>query len=272
MPIKTILVAVSPGDNRLDRLAVALAFARRSGARLELIYLTAPPGMPPEITGRGASAAFLAEAVAINAERAPAVRDELTGLCRGAGVDCGWELADGPPNEVLAERSWAADLLVVHRHYADTADTDGDWLHSTDELLIHAACPALILPIGPAVRAAGRRVLVAWKDTLSAARAVHAALPVLAAAEAVTLFACGERPPGIDRLAAHLARHGVPAAVEIESDADGIAPAILARTASSGADTLVMGAFGRHRWQERLLGGITRDVFDNVAVPILTAH
>jgi len=46
----------------------------------------------------------------------------------------------------------------------------------------------------------------------------------------------------------------------------------LKAAAESGADLIVMGAFGRSRFKEWILGGATRHVLENMTVPVFMAH
>jgi len=71
----------------------------------------------------------------------------------------------------------------------------------------------------------------------------------------------------------HLARHGVPvsAAHEIAGDLD-VASILLNRAADSGADLLVMGAYGHSRLRELVLGGATRSILRQMTLPVLMAH
>ena len=42
--------------------------------------------------------------------------------------------------------------------------------------------------------------------------------------------------------------------------------------AEAGADLLVMGAYGHSRFREMVLGGATRGIIANAALPVLMAH
>jgi nucleotide-binding universal stress UspA family protein len=46
---------------------------------------------------------------------------------------------------------------------------------------------------------------------------------------------------------------------------------LLSEAAGEGA-LLVMGAYGRWRWQEWVFGGVTRHVLHHTPVPVLMAH
>jgi len=112
----------------------------------------------------------------------------------------------------------------------------------------------------------GQRVVVGWNSTREAARAVNDAMPLLVAAEVVTVLTIDAREaplghgqlPGAD-ISLHLARHGVKAQVEQTVSADlSVGDVLLSRAADLGADLLVMGAYGHSRLRELLLGGATR--------------
>jgi nucleotide-binding universal stress UspA family protein len=74
-------------------------------------------------------------------------------------------------------------------------------------------------------------------------------------------------------LAAHLARHGLKAEVErINAGRADVQPLILSIAADASMDLLVMGAYGHSRLQERLLGGVSRGMFQSMTVPTLMSH
>jgi len=50
------------------------------------------------------------------------------------------------------------------------------------------------------------------------------------------------------------------------------ADALVSLTAEQGADLLVMGAYGRPRLRELVMGGTTRRVLEQMTVPVLLAH
>jgi nucleotide-binding universal stress UspA family protein len=74
-------------------------------------------------------------------------------------------------------------------------------------------------------------------------------------------------------IAVHLARHGVNARVETTmSGGIGVGNVLLSWASDSGADLLVMGAYGHTRVRELLLGGATRTILDSMTVPVLMSH
>ena len=61
-------------------------------------------------------------------------------------------------------------------------------------LLIETGRPALVLPYAGPTAQIGRNVLVAWKQTREAARAISAALPWLVRADHVHVVCYGDTP------------------------------------------------------------------------------
>nr|WP_231647030.1 universal stress protein [Ralstonia syzygii] len=47
---------------------------------------------------------------------------------------------------------------------------------------------------------------------------------------------------------------------------------LLSRAADFNADLLVMGAYGRTRLRELILGGVTRTLLASMTVPVLMSH
>ena len=74
-------------------------------------------------------------------------------------------------------------------------------------------------------------------------------------------------------MSGYLARHEVRARVSrtVLGDLD-IGAAILSRAADVSADSIVMGAYGHARLRERVLGGATRALLDQMTVPVVMSH
>ena len=110
-----------------------------------------------------------------------------------------------------------------------------------------------------------RSVLVAWKDTPEARRAIVDALPVLRQAKDVAIVEIIEDEP--DRLAAlsgirdigvWLSRHGVVASERVPAEKGNAAEQIERIASEVGAGLIVAGAYGHSRLREWVFGGVTR--------------
>ncbi len=161
----------------------------------------------------------------------------------------------------------AADLVVIGR--AD--DVAPECVNSA---LFETGRPVLVAP--PAAPAAiGTRVAIAWNDSIQAARAVGAAMHLVARPSEVRVLVAG--PVATDGLLRYLACWGIAATVEAIDARSGSARArgraLLQQAQGMEADLLVMGAYGQGRMMQFLgLGGATAKVVTGNTMPLLLAH
>jgi nucleotide-binding universal stress UspA family protein len=178
---------------------------------------------------------------------------------------------------------------AVHARYADIAilgqlDPDSgepDMIRPRPEqVTLASGRPILVVPYAGSFPNLGRRVVIGWNASREAARAVNDAMPLLTAAEIVSILTIDPREgprahgelPGAD-ISLHLARHGVEAEIERMVSADlPVGEALLSRAADLGADLLVMGAYGHSRARELVLGGATRSLLRSMTLPVLMSH
>lgn len=145
-------------------------------------------------------------------------------------------------------------------------------------VLFNSGGPMLIVPYIHKGPLDARHVGIAWDGSRLAARAVRDALPFLTAAQAVTVIAVNEKRDDTGQRSSeefikHLARRGVKASVErLMADRANVQGTIISVAADSGIGLLVMGGFGHSRLQERILGGVTREMFESMTVPVLMSH
>lgn len=273
MPIKTILVHLSNDERHSARLEVAVALAQKFHAFLDILYIATPVTMPAAMTGRGASFAFIAEATAIAHEKADQIEEEVRQACRN--VSYSWTIEEGDHLELLAARALYADLAIVTQsHPAHLEDLVR--LHIPDQLPMQATCPTLVLPWEGWTERPGRSMLIAWKGTRESSRSVRNALPLLQAAERVTILTIDAPDHTADssrELSVFLARHGI--ATDHQSnihDGNDIGEIILNTGHDLGCDSIVMGAYGHSRLRELVLGGTTRYVLGHMQVPVIMSH
>ena len=145
-------------------------------------------------------------------------------------------------------------------------------------VLFNSGGPMLMVPYIQKGPLEAHHVGIAWDGSRLAARAVRDALPFLTAAEAVTVIAVNEERGDMgerssDQIVGHLARRGIKARVErLTADRGNVQGTILSVAADSNIGLLVMGGYGHSRLQERILGGVTRGMFESMTVPVLMSH
>lgn len=277
MSYRTLLVSVDPhGASRL-RVAAAIDLARRFNASLSGVFLQAEQ-IPPYIVSDTFSAVTAVESfmegrkTAIAEALGPA-RALFETAATNAGIPFNWYEINGDDAETLTACARRHDLTILPPEIpvAGLQET----LRAA-HVAMGSGGPVLILPELGYTPKFGANILVAWKETREAARAVRDAGPFLAAAKDVTFLTVGaDAEPGFDAMQQHnLAAHDCGHArlvVDANEDRD-IGDAIRLRTGMVGADMLVLGLYGHSRLQELLLGGVSRGLMKDVPMPVLVSH
>jgi nucleotide-binding universal stress UspA family protein len=177
--------------------------------------------------------------------------------------DIEWRSAITPPTDYVAREARAADLVITG------TNRDGIFLDpfcqlDPSDLVMKAGRPIFVVP-PEAEYLTLNNVLVAWKDTREARRAVTDALPLLHKAKDVSVVEVVEgdanRTAAQDRVndvAAWLGRHSIPAVGIVMHAVDEAGQ--IDKIWKHGADLVVAGAYGHTRFREWVLGGVTRNL------------
>lgn len=152
-------------------------------------------------------------------------------------------------------------------------EEDVFWAVVRDAALFQSGRPVLVMP-ERAKTPVSETVVVAWKDSSEAVRAVRAAEPFLIKAKRIRLVSVTENSK--DETAVGMADYLTRAGLRIElvrlaSKGRDVGEVLLKSTAGKGS-LLVMGAYGRWRWQEWVFGGATQYVLRHTAIPVLMTH
>jgi nucleotide-binding universal stress UspA family protein len=282
--IRSIVVHMDATPRAEARLRIGQALAREARAQLTALYAVTPTAydMPLAVPeGVAVMEPALESIDRKRYERAYAMFERVVGY--GGTPPAVWvDSGRVPTYTAFAAQALTADLLVFGQHDATEPQTamEADLIAST---LIESGTPALVVPHSGRFepQALVRRdltVLLAWKPTREAARAVHAALPWLQRAGQVhvaveSTTGNGSPWPGAAAVRAWLLLHGVQA--EMRDHAVGHANTgemLLSMAADISADLLVMGCFGHSRARELVMGGASRTVLRSMTLPTLMAH
>ena len=261
------------------RLGLAVGLARRFDAHLVGLY-PRPQFEPPMLFDGGFAMGryYTAFEEGAKADQAVALA-AFDKAIKGAEVSSEWRAVNGFPDTALVAASYYADLTVVGQADSGTTRTMPTPSNLAELVALSAAGPVMIVPHAGVRSAPGKTVLLCWKDTREAARAVSAALPLLKSADEVIALAVGAQEstsghaqPGAE-LALWLARHGVKVSVRRDAAVGGdVGALILSCAADHGVDLIVMGIYGRSRLRELILGGVSRTLLSGMTVPLLMAH
>lgn len=190
----------------------------------------------------------------------------------GEGVSARWREEAGEAEPRLIYQVRHHDMVIIGRRTGPNG-LPPDLL---ERLLLGGGRPLLVAPAKPA-RQSISTVMVCWKETAEAARAVSAALPLLVKAERVVLLGVKERDPllagSLDDLSSQLAWHGINADVDFRSSVTGaVREVLLSAIRSHDADLVVMGAYGHTRTRQTIFGGFTRSVLECSEIAALLMH
>lgn len=257
-------------------VAVALAIARRS--HLDAIAIgyesMGAAGLIAEGGGVAIAAVLGAEQERAQ-ERADAAIAVFETEARLAKIAYGTRTLATIPAEAghtIAALSRLYDMTVVLQPDAADGSYDNE---IPQQILFNSGGPVLMVPYIHKGPLDAHHIGIAWDGSRLAARAVHDAIPFLKNANAVTVVTINEEASeaSSDQLAAHLGRRNIAARVQrLRVDRGNVQGAILSIAAESNMGLLVMGGYGHSRLQERILGGVTRSMFDSMTVPVLMSH
>ncbi|MCA1456060.1 universal stress protein [Bradyrhizobium sp. BRP22] len=211
-------------------------------------------------------------------ERAQTAMSVFEVEAKNGGISCNCRAISAIPAEALSIAGAAArlhELIVALQPEFERHTFDNDL---SMEILFQAGGPVLFMPYTFRGAFSARRVGVCWDGGRLASRALRDAMPLLRKADALTIITItnsssipAEATP--ERLVRHLARVGLPARiVSFPAGHSEIQPAILSVAADQSLDLLVMGGYGHSRLQERILGGVTREMLRCMTVPTLMSH
>ncbi len=172
-----------------------------------------------------------------------------------------WRCAMARPTEYVAREARAADLVITGAN-RDGALLDPQLRLDPSDLVMQAGRPVFVVP-PEAEHLKLKHVLIAWKDTREARRAVSDALPLLHKAKYVDVIevAEGDVSQGaaqhhVNDVVAWLVRHNISAVGRVSQVPDD--PDAIENLWKNGVDLVVAGAYGHTRFREWVIGGVTR--------------
>lgn len=163
-----------------------------------------------------------------------------------------------------------SDVCVVSRPKQTSKGPGSDFMLAA---LLETGKPVIVLP-QTHVTTFGTRILIAWNQSIEAARAVSASMPLLQFAEAVHIVTGGSESrtgPKSTALVNYLKYWGVKASRTRTRGID-VSAELFDEYRKSGSDLIVMGAYSRGRFRERVFGGVTEDLLFRSSPPIFTLH
>lgn len=277
MTYATVMVSLALDQPNEVRLEAAGQIAERFDAGI--IGIAASQFAPPLYFTSGEQAQSLIdqEQASIN-KRMAELEAQFREATKNRAGHVEWRSAIDFPARYIAQQARCADIIVSASDRGLISDPLA--LASPKDLVMQAGRPVLVVP-----DTFGwldlRSVLVAWKDTPEARRAIADSLPMLRKAKDVIIAEILEqddgRPAAISRVSdvvGWLSRQGVTASQlvpEVDENKD-VTVQLDGIAADVGAAVIVAGAYGHSRFRELILGGMTQHLITQSARCVLLSH
>ncbi len=253
------------------------SFARGYGAVPSIVVFGPEFAAPKSFINQGWVSALIASENAKQKQRCDEAAAKAKALTSGLGIKDPVTTLMKPFTDLVGEirtRSRCHDLTVLDR-------PEGAMEHKEalfEEILFNSGRPLIVAtPEKPPVERV-KTMLLAWDGSMHATRALGSALglfPDIAKAHVVVVTgekSLADAVPGT-AIKEHLRRHGIETLVHnVPVDEDGAAVTIDKQATALGADLIVMGGFGRSRFREFVLGGVTRELSRKAGTPVLFNH
>jgi nucleotide-binding universal stress UspA family protein len=264
MAYATVMVNLTLGRSNTPALAAAVAVAEQCGAGIIGIAAC----RPIEIACRdyAVPAAVYEQDRKQAAQQMKAAEVEFQQAVADLRRPTEWRARTTalPLSDHLLRQARGADLIVTG---AAAPNVPLDVTRQVDicDLVMSAGRPVLLAPDGTVTKRF-ERILVAWKDTPEAQRAITSALPLLANCPHVSVVEISPQEElaaartGMGEITRWLGQHEVKAAATVTLSSGANARQLRAIARDSSADLIVAGAYGYRREREWVLGGVTADL------------
>lgn len=279
MTYKTILVSLNDLQRNQAMLESAAGLARDLDAHLRGIYVI--PAV--ELYGSVGFEPIIFEGnrqLFTDAEKP--VRLAFDAVMESSGIRGDIVVIDSTSPDIaghVIKHARIADVVVINQAPAESALSVVD-RSFVERILLSTGRPTLVLPRTGRTSLAADLAVIGWSGTREAARAAFDSVPLLKRAKKVKVVWVDPEmeyphPGGLpgDELATILSRHGITAEIEpISTGGREAGETLLTVVADSGAELLVMGAYGHSRLSEMILGGATKSVLKGMKCPVLFSH
>jgi len=274
-----ILVHIPTERSARPAVDGSVSFALSTGAHVDAIAIGYESANIPLVAEGGAAVAAIFEVERERAlERAEAALSIFETAAKNAKISYDRRAVSAIPadaGEIIGASARLHDLSIVSQpeNERDTYDNV-----IPQEVLFQSGGPVLFVPYTFHGALSAKRIGICWDGSRLAARALRDAMPLLRQADALIIISVAgtesiQKESSAEELVRHLARSGLPAKiVSFPASRSEIHPTILSVAADENLDLLVMGGYGHSRLQEKLLGGVTREMLRSMTVPTLMSH
>ena len=275
MTYATVMVSLALDESNEARLEAAGQIAERFDSGI--VGVAAAQFSPPVYFTSGEQAQNLIDqGRALIEKRMSELEVQFREATKNRAKYVEWRCAIDFPARYILQEARCADIIVSGGQ--SNAFSDPFALASPKDLVMQAGRPLLIAPDNVSWLDL-RSVLMAWKDTPEARRAIAYSLPMLRKAKEVNVAEIVEagdsRSAAVSRVrdvVTWLSRHGVSASEVVPENGGDVIAQLDAIAANVGAGVVVAGAYGHSRFRELILGGMTQHLMTQSSRCVLLSH
>jgi nucleotide-binding universal stress UspA family protein len=257
-------------------MSTAIDLARRLDAQLSVAIGTLKITVPNVMASTTVDGLIASE----NNRRvksATASQRKVVELARGSGVIVHTEIVE---DDFIGIKRRFANRARIHGLVFMESGVSGELYNDEliEPLLFESGRPVLIVPKDFTSSISLDHILIAWDGSANAARAAWDSISLLEKSKKIEIVTVmGEKnidtAPAANSLApmlTYLNENIRVTALEIGDQT--AAGAIKKHAKIIGAGLVIQGAYGRSRWTEMVLGGVTREMLRDSDLPVLMSH
>jgi nucleotide-binding universal stress UspA family protein len=288
MPIRTILVPVTNAESSVSAIQTAFLVAKTFASHVDAFHVRVDPKDTLPLLGEGMSGTLIQEMIEFaekeSDDRAGKAQAKFMKYCEqhkiklsakakmSKTMSASWSEQTGREDEHVAVRGKLSDLIVVGRPVTDNDTPSPTTLNAA---LFETGRAVLVTPPTPPT-GIGKHIVIFWRGSTEASRAIAAAMTFISRAESVHIISAdADRASNmaVEGLQEYLAWYGVKAETEsVDATGKSLGITLLDAAHNDKADLLVMGAYTHSRVRQLILGGVTRRVLTESKIPVLMAH
>ncbi len=274
MAFKSLMVHIDLDRPNDTRIKIAGCLADRFGAGV--IGIAACREVPFAYSDGFAASQLIEEERKSIAARMQAAETRFRSVLDGHAKFVEWRSAIAEPTEYVLQQARAADIVILGAAHREESFDPVRELDPADFLAV-VGRPILLVP-HEVEQLSAKTILIAWKDTREARRAVLDALPLLQLCENAIVAQIDENnnptmaETSVNDVVVWLSRHGVKARGIVPPLLDSPAQQLDSLAWEEGADLIIAGAYGHSRFREWVLGGVTREFVMRMPRCILLSH
>lgn len=280
MSYKTILVCLADDEKAESLVQFAATLARKFQAHLIGVHALASIPIYPS-AGMAVDIGLYSDLQSQHDARVKKCMEIFAKVTKKEIFPAEWRALNSKTLSVsqdLIANALTADLILVGQ--AESGQFFGQMEDLRKDLITGSGRPVLMVPNEGKFDDIGKKVLLGWNATRESANAMHAAMPFLQQSDETIIFTVAQPEDDNTKdefagheLAENLSRHGVKSRISHQpQEAVTVGSRMLNEAADQGADLIVMGAFGHSRVHAFIFGAATRQMLDEMTVPILFSN